>query len=417
MSDGFRSSDWALDAEADELTDDFLYHFYQGGELLSQGRLSEAAEALEQAAQIKPDNARCQNLLGLVAFKQGAFERSIGIYRDLVGRYPEDAILRINLATVYLKAGDLEQAANQLNQALQIDPGNRKIHRTMAVVLVRQGHTDRARQHLEQAGVEDMGRWLSMLEEEQDSPGTGDADTPVAPAAERPVQTVAELAGSQEPDAGLGDAPAAVVAPAEPAAHTTGPFCIDGDCLEIRPRPRAYTRMDGLVWMEGDLSFSAVRKRFGGQPTKYPFDQGNRAMVRVEGEGLLRIQGRPGQFQLIRHEQRPGYYLEEQVFAFGDTEGWENGRLPFEQEDHLPIFHLRGTAELVLACPGPLRTKTIEEGEGRFLLDVRRLVGWSGNLLPRLVRLDRPLPGGLWIELSGSGEVIYLGGGTESGPG
>ena len=195
MTDGSRTSDWVLDAEADELTDEFLYHFYQAGELLSQGQLTEAAEALEQASRIKPDNARCQNLQGLIAFKQGAFERSIGIYRDLVGRYPDDVILRVNLATVYLKAGDLDQAANQLGQALRLDPDNRKVHRTMAVVLARRGQIDQARQHLERAGVEDLGHWLAELEGSEPAPRQAEPGAAATTADGQPEQALAGLAG------------------------------------------------------------------------------------------------------------------------------------------------------------------------------------------------------------------------------
>jgi len=196
MTDGSRTSDWVLDAEADELTDEFLYHFYQAGELLSQGQLTEAAEALEQASRIKPDNARCQNLQGLIAFKQGAFERSIGIYRDLVGRYPDDVILRVNLATVYLKAGDLDQAANQLGQALRLDPDNRKVHRTMAVVLARRGQIDQARQHLERAGVEDLGHWLAELEGSEPAPRQAEPGAAATTADGQPEQALAGLAVS-----------------------------------------------------------------------------------------------------------------------------------------------------------------------------------------------------------------------------
>jgi uncharacterized protein (AIM24 family) len=95
------------------------------------------------------------------------------------------------------------------------------------------------------------------------------------------------------------------------------------------------------------------------------------------------------------------------VFAFSNVAFFENGRLPSEEKHDPPIFHLQGPAQIVLVFPGRLRTRKVEQD--KLLVDLDKLVGWSGNLVPRVVKISRPLPTALWIELNGTGEVFYMG--------
>jgi len=436
MSDGDEARpELYADESAEEIDDDFLFHLYQGGELLRGDRVVEAKDHLERAFQLKPTNARGQNLLGLVYFRLGLYQRAIEVYQDLVERFPEEATLRVNLAMVHFKADQLDQAENELRRAVALEPEHRNAHRYLGLVLVRQGQTDEARRHFTQAGVKNAERLLGAEGEGDVSPQRSEE---IRRAQSRALAEVAdqgfrELENKEIPfrDAGPGSEP-----PPPAAEDTAGDdrlqgerwcaneigrgqstrqdapdrngFSLEGEQLCVRCPQPVHTRLESLVWIEGDLSLARINKRFGGQATRHGFDRGLRAMMRVEGEGALLLDPlEMGSFALLDHGDSSGYFLEQLVFAFGDSTAWENGRLAVgEGEADLPIFHLYGPTRLVLCCPGKLMRRSVS-GERRVCLPARKLVGWSGNLAPRLFQAEPPLPTELWLELTGDGEILY----------
>ncbi len=71
----------------------------------------------------------------------------------------------------------------------------------------------------------------------------------------------------------------------------------------------------------------------------------------------------------------------------------------------MPIFHSSGDAPVVICCPGEFVRRRLE-GEHRVRVRTSKLIGWSGDLTPRLLEGEHPLPDELWIELSGDGEIL-----------
>ncbi|HUT99901.1 MAG TPA: tetratricopeptide repeat protein [Myxococcota bacterium] len=362
----------------EDVRDDFLYHFYRGSEMLSCGRLEEAREHLEKAGELKPDNSRCQNLLGLVYLKLSNFEQSIAIYRGLVERFPEEETLRVNLASVYIRAGKLAQAESELVVALGLRPDYTKAHKTLAVALLRRGDVSGAREHLRAAGVED-----------DDLPGMADGNGVLE-------QELPEPDSCQDP--------AGFKAQEEPHAPD-GSFGMEGDCLTAQSPVCA--RLDGLLWIVGDLSFTSMRKRFSRQETRYPFGKGGRAMVLVEGEGRLLFSPRADGYFIYSQESGSGFFNEEHVIAFDSIQGWENGRLKSGAGAELNVFHVQGPAQVVLGGGQAIRSREIPE-DGKFLIAARGLVGWTESPATRLIEAQAPLPRGPWIEFDGHGQVIYM---------
>jgi len=431
MTDKVRPpDDWNTEDDG-EIDDDFLFHLYQGGEFLRSDRIAEAKEHLEKALQLKPTNPRGQNMLGLVYFKLGLFAQAIDVYQGLVTRYPDDPTLRVNLAMVFLKAESLDAAEKQLRAALATSPDHTSAHRYLGLVLVRRGQADEARGHLEAAGVRNLDRLLAgdgeaeprrgeieaanrralsaVAEqgfhalEEKDVPFRAVGKQPAPPTGE-PVADGVEAWSTLDATRALAPAPE-VGAPGQGARL----FRVERGQLAVDAPGPVYTRLAGLQWLRGQADFGPVRKRFAGKDTKHPFDRGERAMVRAAGPTRLAFLAGAGEtFSPLRVERDSGYFVEQLVFAFSDTTSWENGRLPSAKGEGLPIFHLFGAAELVLCCPGEVTRQRLL-GEERFVLRADRLVGWTGNLVPRLYEGEPPWPGGLWIELSGGGEVLLLG--------
>lgn len=415
------------DETEDEIDDDFLYHLYQGGELLQAGKMEEARGQLEKAFAIKPRNARGQNLLGLVYFKLGLYARAIEIYRGLVERFPRDVTLRVNLAMVYLKAGMLPEAGMELEGAIQLDPGHEKAHRTLGLLLLRQGKRDEARQHFSRAGVKGLERFLASAGgetggEAPEAQGMREARRQVAEAAS---EGLAEIDDRGMPFQGLESAPPRpppVETPAGVESWSTqerGPrswsqpppvqapqsFSVQPREFTVRLQGRCHARLSWLFWLEGEVRLNVLHKRFGGEQTQHAFGSGKWAMALLEGEGRAVFLAREGEFWSLEHAQGAAYFVEDAVCAFGDTTAWENGRLTAEGGVDLPIFHLFGPTTVVLHTRGAVRRLPLE---GKILLPASRLAGWNGSLVPRLMAAAPPLSGGAWIELAGAGEVFLL---------
>jgi hypothetical protein len=385
----------------DDFDGDFLFHFYKASELMQIGQLEQAEKQLEKALELKPGNPKVLNLLGLVYFKLGRFQRSILIYQDLIDQYAEDATLRVNLAMVYLKNDQLKEAEYELKTAVELNPSHEKAHRTLAVVKMKLGEEEQAQEHMAVAGIDDVEA------EPEPEPSVSGVSQPSSQFDGQPPQSepAPQAAPQTEPVPVPVAAPVSI--PEQAYVVPTTPFSLEDDYLVADSPGRLFTRLSTLTWVRGDLKFTAVKKRFEGESTKYPFGSGTQAMVLVEGEGQLNFSAHENGYYLHFLGDTPGYFMEGLVFAFSNVALFENGRLPSEEKHDPPIFHLRGPAQVVLVFPGRLRTREVEND--KMLVDLDKLVGWSGNLAPRVVKISRPLPTALWIELSGTGEVFYMG--------
>ncbi len=397
----------------EELDGDFLHHFYQGGEMLRAGQLSQAREHLEVATDLRPENSKCQNLLGLVYYKLGLFGQSIEIYRDLITRFPEEETLRINLATVLIRAERLDEAEEELSLAVKLKPNHEKAHRTLAVVLMRTGQLEKARQHLNLAGVEDHEQFFKeiMTQEQGLAEDDGmDAELTSPPPAAAAVKPRAEQIAPKPAAVPV----AAVEKPTEPAPDpepkltARAIFRIEGEELGAQVQGRLFARLEGLVWAEGELQYSPAKKRFGGEETQYDFGDAESVVTVTEGDGGLFFAAplAPNGYHIHSQKEGSGFYVEDRIFAFAGSDSWENGRLQGNEDADLPIFHVSGAAQLVLLAAGKLALRPVDAGK-KFLVDAQHLLGWWGELAPRLILAEPPLPHRLFLEFSGQGSVLY----------
>jgi hypothetical protein len=175
---------------------------------------------------------------------------------------------------------------------------------------------------------------------------------------------------------------------------------VDGELL---------TRLEGLVAFSGQLTFLPEKKRFRGRPTDKPFGEGAARMVRASGRGLLFIEpvGRHV-FQAVDLGEESAYFRDECVFAFEEPVMFENGRVPSDMAPDLELVHLRGNGKVLLSLTGPLRSVPVRM-EGPVTVPLEHLVGWQGNLTPKVVSLVLGLEGEVFktgVELSGEGFAL-----------
>ncbi len=129
-------------------------------ELLAAGELGAAQLAAAEALSQRPANVLAQNLLGLVLFRQGRFERALEIFDSLVRRNPDVVTLRLNAGHAALRAGNLERALDHFQRGIELDPGHGRAFGYLALVHLRRGEQQLARAALEEAGLRDLAEAL-----------------------------------------------------------------------------------------------------------------------------------------------------------------------------------------------------------------------------------------------------------------
>lgn len=140
--------------------DDFLFYLRRGAELLHRGQNQEARVALERAVDLRADNSKARNLLGLAYFKLGLLELAREVYESLVEAHAHEPPLHVNLGLVLLRQGRLEEAERTLRTALMMAPDHTRAHCYLGMVLYRRGDLAGAREHFIRGDAVDFARRL-----------------------------------------------------------------------------------------------------------------------------------------------------------------------------------------------------------------------------------------------------------------
>jgi uncharacterized protein (AIM24 family) len=199
-----------MDGSGGSGSDEFIQALYRGGELLTEGKVIEAKEYLERAIALRPENERCQNLLGLTYFKLGVFERAAEVYGGLVKANPADPTLRVNLGLVHLKTNLLARAIREFETAIDLAPDHAKAHNYLGLALAQSGDYARAREHFLAAGSQQMAERMTRAmasgygTEISEMPSAGYSPSTNGPAPEQPAMldeaTQSFYAGSPSTD-------------------------------------------------------------------------------------------------------------------------------------------------------------------------------------------------------------------------
>jgi uncharacterized protein (AIM24 family) len=148
-------------------------------------------------------------------------------------------------------------------------------------------------------------------------------------------------------------------------------------------------------------------KRFRGKATEKPFGQGASQMRRVTGDGLLLFRAAGRRFTALDLGGESGYFREEAVFGLEEGIGFENGRVPSRLNAELNLVHLKGRGRFLVVSRG--EPVTVDVGSDQPVsVPLAALVGWTGNLTPRLATLSdgSDVEGPIAVELSGEGRAI-----------
>nr|HEX4312632.1 tetratricopeptide repeat protein [Kofleriaceae bacterium] len=180
----------------------------------------------------------------------------------------------------------------------------------------------------------------------------------------------------------------------------------DAGALVIRVTERVVTRLDRVHVTGGDLTFESATRRSRGHSTEDRIDYGGTPMTVASGTGyLIALPADDREFVPVTLDDDILYLREDLLFAFQASLRWETGHVP-GLRGQLPVVQFRGDGALVMRLDKPLvRVKLPPQGV--LFVDVARLAGWIGRVIPRAVVPAQGGPlGDLCVECTGEGIVL-----------
>jgi Flp pilus assembly protein TadD len=119
---------------------------------LEKGNVPQAAESLEKALSLEPNNALALSGMGTVHLtlfrgrgERGDLERAIAFYTKAKEASPGLVAAWNGLGVAWSYAGDPEQAVAHWRQALLVDPGFTNTYFNLGITLLQSGRTEEAR--------------------------------------------------------------------------------------------------------------------------------------------------------------------------------------------------------------------------------------------------------------------------------
>lgn len=176
--------------------------------------------------------------------------------------------------------------------------------------------------------------------------------------------------------------------------------------LTIRVGERVLTRLEGVHVTGGDLRYEAAMRRSRGHLTDERFEHAGASFHVVSGKGyLIAVPSTKQTFSAVRLDDDILYLREDLVFAFESTLRWENGNVP-GLRGKLFIVQFRGDGALALRTTRPLVRIKLPP-QGLVFVDVERIAGWIGRVIPRAVVPPEGGPlGARCVECTGEGIVL-----------
>jgi uncharacterized protein (AIM24 family) len=190
----------------------------------------------------------------------------------------------------------------------------------------------------------------------------------------------------------------------------TAPFEVREEGAAISVAGELLTRVEDLLLVTGAVKLEPELRRFRGQGTNQSFGEGGARLMRATGRGVLVVGAKEGQrFTAIDLEDEGAYFREEVVYAFEQSVTFENWLLSSEEVAGVALVNLWGKGKVLLRLEGALRAHQVRVDEPATV-PLERLVGWFGNVTPRLVSLAVAESGSVvkgGAELSGEGFVLF----------
>jgi tetratricopeptide (TPR) repeat protein len=137
---------------------DANYYFYYGAACEREKKFMRAEELFRETLKIDPDHADAANYLAYMWAEQGTnLEQALLLVQHAVELQPENSAYLDTLGWVYFKMGRIDEAADEVYNSLQIDPGSPTVMEHYGDILERQGDITAARSWRENSRREQEG--------------------------------------------------------------------------------------------------------------------------------------------------------------------------------------------------------------------------------------------------------------------
>lgn len=133
----------------------FSWHYLLGMVALSAENLTGAAEALDMALELEPDNQAALIRRGRVYLQAGSLEEAEADFRRALALQPESAAALGGLGRVAVAQERFREAVEWIEKALALEPGADSLQHPLGMAYRGLGQLDEARRHLELRGNRD----------------------------------------------------------------------------------------------------------------------------------------------------------------------------------------------------------------------------------------------------------------------
>jgi tetratricopeptide (TPR) repeat protein len=121
--------------------------FLKGNILEKMGRGHEACNAYIELLDLDPFHLGTLNQLGNLLCAAGKKIEARRLFSWAVARFPDDPVSRVNLASLLIEDGELEDARQHCEHALKVDGNCRQAHAGLLLVFTKLGRTELASRH------------------------------------------------------------------------------------------------------------------------------------------------------------------------------------------------------------------------------------------------------------------------------
>lgn len=255
--------------------------------LLGAGRLAEANQKADQFLSTKPKDARMRFLKGLVLSEQGKSNDAIAVFVKLTEDHPELPEPHNNLAVLYSKQGQYDQARRSLEAAIRTNPSYATAYENLGDVYAKLASQAYSRAlQIDGSSTAKVSPKLAMIRD-LFSPMTR-SEPPVVIAAAKPAPAPAPVpapppvvaaapkpAPVPAPAPALAPVPAPVPAPA-PAAVASSPAAAE-DTKVVQTAVLAWA----AAWASKDMDayFASYTHDFNGGKSRAAWEAERRARI------------------------------------------------------------------------------------------------------------------------------------------
>lgn len=132
--------------------------------LMSQGRLDEAIEQMQQAQRLAPVSTSPIYVdLGLLYSLNGDLENAARAWQASLELAPNDYRIHRHLGNHFCRAGDFEQGLAKLEHALSLHPEEERLMSDLGYCHALAGHREKARELLEKIAVSREQRYVDPI--------------------------------------------------------------------------------------------------------------------------------------------------------------------------------------------------------------------------------------------------------------